>query len=437
MSASRLPASHAEKAEGPAVWAHRGWRVALVAGAVLLFVALLGPALVWWFRAAVFTHLVGEITDLTRWNDRLVKAAVLALGVPFFWALGHAVRPHWPALTREQRRAKGHRRGVALACLLVYAALFYLATGFATRELYFDRRGRPLKYCIERPSELYCEDRPGFDPNGARLVPVTREMAGRQALRKRGQVPRRVTFANSSELDAGLFFGPDGGPRIWFGRALTGEIELFDRPGYHPVTGRSLEAVSVDLLRNHRTQLVARERAEAERLRAEAERQAALERQAQLELQAELERHWAGAQQLETPPDAGALGQAQPAATLPAQSPGSPPPPSYLAAPAAPPGGGCLVLRSELPEPITVVVERRNRELTEVLVPAGAAVQVEGPLGGATRVRAPGNPRQGWRKDLEVSVSTPPGCTSELLLRRPLRKGGPIRLIQPSSSATS
>lgn len=404
---------------------NRYWKIALAVVGALLLAALLGPALIWWFRAAVFGHLVSEITNLTRWNDRFVKAALLTLGLPFFWALGHVLRPGLPALTRAQGKAKARRRGIAFACLFGYAALFYLATGFATRELYFDRRGRPMKYCVERPSGLYCEDRPGFDPNGVRLVPVTREMADRQEQRKRGQVPRRVIFANCAEFDAGQFFGPDGGARIWFGRALGGEIELFDRPGYHPVTGRPLEAISVDLLRNLRTQLAAREREEAERLRIEAE------------LQAELERQRTEAEQRERLQDATASWPtlSKQEGTPPVTPPG--PSPFHAVATIHPGGTGCLVLRSELPEPITVEVEQANRELVAVHVPAGATVRLEGPFDASTRVRAPGNPRQGWRKDLEVSIAIPPGDTTELLLRRPLRRGDPIRLFRSSPPAAS
>ncbi|MBZ0090287.1 MAG: hypothetical protein K8H90_07910 [Thermoanaerobaculia bacterium] len=421
---NKLLGSDAAAPAGRPRW---GLRIALGTVAVVLLALLLGPAIAWWIRAAVFTHLVETIADETRWNSRLVMAAVLATGLPFLWALRYALLPHLPGITRKQRVAKSWRRWAAYACLIGYSALFYLVTGFATRDLYFDRKGKPLKYCIERPSELYCEDRPGVDPYGARLAPVTSEMADRQRLRKHGELPRRVTFASSTALDAGQFFGLDGRPRIWFARALTGEIEFFNLPGYHPVTGQALEGVSTELLRSHRVQLVKREREEADRLRVEAERQAELERQAEAERQA------AYAQRLEAFLEAGARWEVEPErpAASPTEPPAAQPVALSLTAIVAPSGGaGCFVLRSELAEPISVAVEREGRGFGDVYLPAGATVRVEGALGREARVHVPANPRQGWRKDLTATAATSPDCTSDLLLQKPLRKGDPIRLVR-------
>ena len=414
--------------------ARRGWKVAFALGALVLALMLLGPALAWWIRAAVFTHLVETIAGETRWSSRLVMAAVLATGVPFLWALRHALLPHLPGITRQQRQAKTRRRWVAYACLLGYAAVFHLVTGFAVQNLYFDRKGNPLKYCVERPSELYCEDRPGFDPNGVRLAPVTAEMAERQRLRKSGELPHRMTFTSSTDLDAGRFFGPDGRPWIWFGRSLTGEVEFFDRPGYHPGTGRALEGVSAELLRNHRAAMVKRENEEVQRKRAKAERQAELDRQRELERQAD------NTHGLDALFEAGARWQVVPesSAASPTELPSAELASLSLTAIVAPSSGaGCFVLRSELSEPISVAIERAGRGPADVYLPAGATVRIEGALGREARVRVPANPRQGWRKDLSATVATSPDCTSDLRVQKPLRRGDPVRLIRSASAKGS
>lgn len=417
-----------------------GWKKALVWGGLLLLVVLLSPAGIWWIRAAVFSHLIEKIADLTHLNGRFVTAAVVVLGFPFLWAVQYLLLPHLPAVLREQRKAKTRRTRVAYTLLFGYVVLFYLVTGFVTRDLYFDRKGNPLKWCVERPSELYCEDAPGFDPNGVLLTAVTKEMADRHRLRGLGELPNRMTFTSSQALDAGRFFGADGRPEIWFGRSLTGEIDFFDGPGYHPVTGRALEGVSAELLRSLRAEMVKQEEEAARKARAEAERLAELARQAELDRQRELELLAAEALHLWTPPEAGARWQqeAEHPSALPAEPP-SPGPalPSFATAAAPVAGGGCFVLRSELAEPITVAVDRADREIDHVYVPAGATVRVGGAPGREVRVRAPGNPRQGWRKDLSVTVPTPPDCASSLLLRRSLRAGDPIQLIGSSSATGS
>ncbi|KAB2965157.1 MAG: hypothetical protein F9K16_02605 [Thermoanaerobaculia bacterium] len=421
----------------------------LVAGGVLGAI-LLGPAILWWVRATVFTHLVGQIADLTRWNVWAVRALLLVTILPGLWALRVALLPALPTITPSGRATSTRRKGRAYGLLIAYGVLFCGATGWATRDIFFDRSGKPLKYCVERETELYCEDRAGVDPHGTRLEPVTREMAERQRLRKSGELPRRLSFATSSALDNGRFFGPDGRSRVWVGRSLDGAVEFFDRPGYHPVTGRPLDEASAELLQSHRARLVREEAEAAEQARREAERAqqaelarvAELERQAELELQAELERQAELARSVAAVEPPAAWLEAGPRwrgdsgtdANQPAQLQTVKPPRRVsITAITHTTATGCFLLSSELSEPITLAVERADRGYSEVYLPAGLTMRIEGAPSRQARVRAPRDPRRGWRKELVATVATSVDCASELQVRHPLRAGEPIRLVQSSS----
>jgi len=230
-------------------------KFALIVLAVILLFLLFWPVLAWWARAAVFSHIVDGIGQWTHWNTRVVTGVVILLILPLFWALSHLIRLRLPAFREASRRSRGRLQLLAYMCVVLYAAAFYLVTGIASRDIYFGRDGEPLKYCIESVDGLYCEDSPGYDPDGSPLVPVTRDMVARHRQRTSGRVPERLRLRSLEEFDGTTFVAPDGRPRVWMARSLAGEVEYFDSPGFHPVTGEKLVPVTTEGLRGLRAEL--------------------------------------------------------------------------------------------------------------------------------------------------------------------------------------
>jgi len=211
---------------------------------------------------------------------------VLLVILPLFWALSYLIRIRLPAFRAASRQSRGRLQLLAYACVVLYAAAFYLITGLASRDIYFGRSGEALKFCRETAADLYCEDSPGYDPDGNPLVPVTPDMVARHRQRTSGKVPERLRLRTLAEFDATTFVAPDGRPRVWMARSLAGEVEYFNGPGFHPVTGEHLVPVTTEALRGLRAELekesVRAEEEEriAEAARAESEQRAASEAEA-------------------------------------------------------------------------------------------------------------------------------------------------------------
>lgn len=236
-----------------------GWsrwlKVIGIAAAIAFLLVLAWPALSFWVRAAVFDYLVEEIVQWTHFPSRVVKGVLLLIAFPAVWAAGVLLRVRLPAFRPSESEKRARQRLGAVACLLVYGALFYFVTGLASRDIYFGRNGEPLKFCFEMVGSLRCEDSPGFDRDGNPLVPVTREMVARHRQRLRGTVPGRVVFSSLAEFDRATFIGSDGQARIWAGTSVAGDRELFDGPGYHPSSGDPLVPVTPEFLRTERARL--------------------------------------------------------------------------------------------------------------------------------------------------------------------------------------
>lgn len=203
---------------------------------IIAVLALLAwPLLVvgnWLTAKGVYEHFVSSLSDKFGWSKYLIQALVLAGLVPFFYA----VKLFFSPLSRERRR----RGAILMTALAVgYNLFFYFATkdvafGFGHREV--------LKYYARTDKGVVFYDRPGFDPDtGQELKPVTPEVIRDLNQLREGPLTR-VDPANVA------WFNPyTGAPQLWYYRFPEGQLEFYNRPGMHPLTGDPLSPVTKEL----------------------------------------------------------------------------------------------------------------------------------------------------------------------------------------------
>ncbi len=99
--------------------------------------------------------------------------------------------------------------------------------------------GAPQKWYALTPDGVKYYDGPGVDPRyRIPLQPITPELARKLKLLEKGGVkpidPTQATFFNPIT----------GEPQVWYYQYPDGTLEFYDKPGFHPVTGTPLQAVT-------------------------------------------------------------------------------------------------------------------------------------------------------------------------------------------------
>jgi hypothetical protein len=213
----------------------------VVFSALLLVLAALGvlviryayPAADLWMVWRVYSGYVETFAAITGWNRYLVTAIALALFVPFYYGVTLVV---WNPFNQRKRQL-----GVLL--IVALALIYNLSLYRATRETAFAfATGAPQKWYAITPAGVRFYDRPGTDPEfGLRLEQVTPENIHRLRVALSGEL------ASVDPKTVRLFNPNTGQPEAWYYRSPDGLLEFYNRPGFHPHTGASLQPVTPDV----------------------------------------------------------------------------------------------------------------------------------------------------------------------------------------------
>jgi len=132
----------------------------------------------------------------------------------------------------------GGRRFTGVALLLFG---FFFHNGifwYLSTRTYVSKKGEVTRYVADTPDGPRYSDRPGFTPEGYRYRPVDRP--ARWESRRAEQMNMKSVNPDSHDW----FEGNTGNPLLWHGPGSEGAVEFFPRPGFHPGTGKRLEAVT-------------------------------------------------------------------------------------------------------------------------------------------------------------------------------------------------
>jgi len=182
----------------------------------------------------LFHYVVEKVVSITGMSIWLAKGIVAIVLIPMFWVLPNLYRGKY----KKQARAVG----------ALYFGIFFLSIYFLSRDINFAHSGAgPLKWYALTPDGVKFYDSPGNDPvYGMPLKPVTPEVIRKLKLLQKGDLkvidPRNAVFFNPITGEA----------QIWYHRYPDGTVEFYDRPGYHPVTGDPLEAVTKQIVSDWR-----------------------------------------------------------------------------------------------------------------------------------------------------------------------------------------
>jgi len=151
--------------------------------------------------------------------------------------------------------------------------LFFRIYVLGSDVCFNQRTGEPIKWYVLQPGgQFVLFDSPGYDQAGAQKKPANARICRIIQLQKQGVRPREVA---GDPRTVKYFDEISGQPRIWYGRRDNGQLILFDAEGVDPVTGKILDAINSETVKDIQAQAAAKQ-AEAERnSRIESERKEA------------------------------------------------------------------------------------------------------------------------------------------------------------------
>lgn len=215
-------------------------KAAVVLGGLLILVVFFMIPTMIALKSFAIWHVYGgyvdAIADLTGLNRYLVTAGALVMFVPFY--IGASMLFSVRALVSRWRRYTG------VGILLALAVLYNLGLYYATKEMAFAfAGGAAQKWYAVTPDGVKLFDRPGVEPAyGIVLKPVTPDVIRSLRLLQKGEFkpidPRRAVFFNPNTGEA----------QVWYYQYPDGAFEFYDKPGFHPITGTPLTAVTKDVL---------------------------------------------------------------------------------------------------------------------------------------------------------------------------------------------
>lgn len=146
------------------------------------------------------------------------------------------------------------RRGrlIGVWGLVALLAAHSLLIGVGVKNQYFDRSGKAIKcYVITREGDVRFLEHGGVDPETGRLCrDATPETLERLTAYKNGRRPHRLADNEAKDF----YELRTGEPIIWYGKAKSGEIQLFNLMGFHPDTGEELLPVTAAIVEAFKSQ---------------------------------------------------------------------------------------------------------------------------------------------------------------------------------------
>lgn len=150
----------------------------------------------------------------------------------------------------------------AIAYVLVFAGAPALLAAFGA-NVCFAKDGTTDKWYVESADhQLTIYDSGGYDSLGNKKVKATPEICRRYALQSSGNQPTRVRYSSDMR-----FFSGSGAALVWYYKTADGNIELYDKSGYHPTLGDALSPISRDVVEEMQRGELLRQKTEAENAR--------------------------------------------------------------------------------------------------------------------------------------------------------------------------
>lgn len=199
---------------------------------VILFVVPTMIAAKTWLVWKVFWGYVEGVSNLTGLNQYLLTALALVMLVPFY--VGVDMQFSIRGLVSRRWRYTG------AAILLAMAVGYNVSLYYVTKEMAFAfAGGAAQKWYAITPKGVKYYARPGFDTEyGIALQPVTPEIVVKLKLLGKGE------FTPIDPSQKPLFNPITGQAQAWYYQYPDGRFEFYDKPGFHPVTGAPLKAVT-------------------------------------------------------------------------------------------------------------------------------------------------------------------------------------------------
>jgi hypothetical protein len=217
---------------------------------IIAICTILVMYLFFWIVDKIFVYVlarsyVSEIADVFNLNTHLAAAASFAVFIMFVYLL---------SLSFSFSRSRRIIGVIGLAAMVLTHSLLLWQ---GTQNQFFDRSGKTLKcYILSRDGVVRYMERAGIDPiTGKQCQDLTPDLLERLQEYARGRRPELVLE------DEPVFFDQrTGDPIIWYWRAKSGDIELFNLMGFHPESGEELLPVTPAVVAEWKQQWLWKER---------------------------------------------------------------------------------------------------------------------------------------------------------------------------------
>jgi len=208
---------------------------------VLFFVFSVPPDI--YVILKIYDHIVSKFVNVSGLNQWLVKGVVIIALIPLLWVL--------PRVYFGKRKSKKIARAIGL----IYIGVFFLTLYFVSKDLYFAHSGKDtLKWYALTPEGVRYYDSPGVDTiYGMPLKPVTPEVIRNLKLWENKNI-------NLVDPQKATLFNPiTGEHQVWYYLYPDGTFEFYDKPGYHPITGDPLKAITKEVYFEWKDKIKAKE----------------------------------------------------------------------------------------------------------------------------------------------------------------------------------
>ena len=219
-----------------------------------------------------YSRFTQQISERTGLNLYLAKAAAALLALPMVYGL------------RSLYSLSSKRRQIGLVLIALTTVVYNSGLYWATRDANFGlKNGESIRWYAITPEGVKYYSRPGVDPKfGIPLKPVTPDVV--RFLEKLDGSALEIEDPNKAE-----WFNPiTDDPELWYFQTPSGTWKFFNKPGFDPVTGTTLQAVSREFREHWQAQRTAAQ-ANAQERRDAAE-QAAAEKEKMDRAETELKR---------------------------------------------------------------------------------------------------------------------------------------------------